>query len=474
MNQHPVWPLVEELQPRFHALSDAVWAVPETCYAETKSAALHVGELEHQGFRVERNVAGIPTAMMGEWGTGGPVVAFLGEYDALAALSQEADVAEPRPLEEGANGHGCGHNLLGSAAMLAATAVRDWLRATGTEGRVRYYGCPAEEGGSAKAFMVKAGVFDDVDVAITWHPAAMANVMRSSSLAAARVDFTFTGRASHAAASPHLGRSALDAVELMNVGVNYLREHMSDQARIHYAYIDAGGISPNVVQATAKVRYVVREPRTREMMALIERVKKVAQGAALMTETEMQAHLVTVSSELVPNGPLIEAMQKNLDLLGPPPFSPEDHAYAARMQATMTAADVAASYGMAGLTRTEDKALADFNVPATAPVVDLSGSTDVGDVSWVVPTVQMWGANYAIGTPFHTWQMVAQGKSGPAIKGMTHAAQVMAATGVDVILDADLRARARADLAARIGPEGYVNPLPDDAVAPIAEMAGAV
>ena len=162
MNQHPVWPLVEELQPRFHALSDAVWAVPETCYAETKSAALHVGELEHQGFRVERNVAGIPTAMMGEWGTGGPVVAFLGEYDALAALSQEADVAEPRPLEEGANGHGCGHNLLGSAAMLAATAVRDWLRATGTEGRVRYYGCPAEEGGSAKAFMVKAGVFDDV------------------------------------------------------------------------------------------------------------------------------------------------------------------------------------------------------------------------------------------------------------------------------------------------------------------------
>jgi len=472
MNQHPVWPFVDAQQPRFHALSDAVWAVPETCYGEYKSAALHIEEMTHQGFRVTPNIADIPTAFVGEWGEGGPVIAFLGEYDALAALSQAADVAEIQPLEDGANGHGCGHNMLGSAAMLAATAVRDWLRETGTKGRVRYYGCPAEEGGSAKTFMAKAGVFDDVDVAITWHPAAIANVMRSSSLAAARVDFTFTGRASHAAASPHLGRSALDAVELMNVGVNYLREHMSDQARIHYAYLDAGGISPNVVQATSKVRYVIREPRTREMTALIERVKKVAEGAALMTETTVEARLVTVASELVPNGPLIDAMQKNLDRLGPPPFNADDISYGAKMQATLSEDDIAASYAMAGFSKTEDKVLADFLVPSSAAVVDLPGSTDVGDVSWVVPTVQMWGANYAIGTPFHTWQMVAQGKSGPAIKGMTHAAQIMAATGVDVILDAGLRAAAKADLAARVGPQGYVCPLPDGATPPIEEMAG--
>lgn len=473
MNQHPVWPHVERLLPRFHTLSDAVWAVPETCYAEHASVALHIAELEAQGFRVTKDVAGIPTAVSGEWGEGGPVIAFLGEYDALAALSQEADVAEPRPIEDGANGHGCGHNMLGSAAMLAATAVRDWLEETGTKARVRYVGCPAEEGGSAKTFMVKEGVFDDVDIAITWHPAAIANVMRSSSLAAARVDFTFTGRASHAAASPHLGRSALDAVELMNVGVNYLREHMSDQARIHYAYLDAGGISPNVVQGRAQVRYVVREPRTRAMMALIERVQKVAEGAALMTETQMEAKLVTVASELIPNGPLCEVMQKNLESLGPPPFTDMDHAYAARMQATLGDEDIAATYQMAGMVESERKALADFLVPTSAPVVDLPGSTDVGDVSWVVPTVQMWGANYAIGTPFHSWQMVAQGKGGPAIKGMAHAAQVMAATGVDVILDADLRDRAKADLAARVGPEGYVCPLPEDAEPPIAEMAGA-
>ena len=432
----------------------------------------HIDELQHQGFRITRNVADIPTAVTGDWGDEGPVIAFLGEYDALAALSQAADVAEPSPIESGANGHGCGHNMLGAAAMLAATAVRDWLEETGTKARVRYVGCPAEEGGSAKTFMVKEGVFDDVDVAITWHPGAFANVMRSSSLAAARIDFTFSGRASHAAASPHLGRSALDAVELMNVGVNYLREHMSDQARIHYAYLDAGGISPNVVQAAAKVRYVVREPRTRAMLALIERVKQVAEGAALMTGTQMESRLVTVASELVPNRPLCDAMQRNLDRLGAPPFDESDKVYAARMQATLGEEDIAASYGMAGLREAERKPLADFVVSDTTPAVDLPGSTDVGDVSWVVPTIQMWGANYAIGTPFHSWQMVAQGKSSPAIKGMAHAAQVMAATAVDVILDPDLCARAKADLAASIGPEGYVCPLPDNAEPPIEEMAG--
>lgn len=472
MNQHPVWSHVDRNLPRLHALSDAVWAVPETCYMEHASVALHLEELCHQGFRVTENLAGIPTAVSGEWGDEGPVIAFLGEFDALAGLSQQAGVDHPSPVEEGANGHGCGHNMLGAASMLAAVALRDWLKETGTKARVRYVGCPAEEGGSAKAFMVKAGVFDDVDIAISWHPAQFASVIRSSSLAAARVDFEFTGKASHAAASPHLGRSALDAVELMNVGVNYLREHMSDQARIHYAYLDAGGISPNVVQATAKVRYVVREPRTREMMTLIERVNKVAEGAALMTETTMSSQLVTVSSELVPNGPLCEAMQRNLDQLGPPPFDAEDRAFAARIQATLSDADIAAGYGMAGLRETDRKPLADFVVSAQTPVVDLPGSTDVGDVSWVVPTIQLWGANYAIGTPFHSWQMVAQGKSGAAIKGMSHAAQVMAATGVDVVLNADLRARAWEDLRKRVGPEGYVSPLPDGATAPIEEMAG--
>ena len=471
MNEHPIWPHVDAAEPRMRALSDAVWAVPETCYGEHRSAALHRAELEHQGFRVSTGVAGIPTAVMGEAGAGGPVIAFLGEYDALAGLSQVADLAEEKPVEQGANGHGCGHNMLGAAAMLAAVALRDWLKATGTPGTVRYYGCPAEEGGSAKTFMVKADAFKDVDIALTWHASSIANVMRGSSLAACRVDYTFSGKASHAAASPHLGRSALDAVELMSVGVNYLREHMSDAARVHYAYIDAGGISPNVVQARAKVRYVIREPRVAEMMKLVERVGDVARGAALMTGTLLEARLVTAASEILPNTPLCDAMQRHLDHIGPPPFTEADRAYAARFQETLSEDDIASSYAMAGFAEGARRPLADFLPPPEARVIDLPGSTDVGDVSWVVPTVQIWGANYAIGTPFHSWQMVAQGKGGPALKGMLHAAKVMAATAVDAVTDADLRARAWADLRARGGAEAYVSPLPENAEPPIADMA---
>lgn len=471
MNTHPVWPFVEASQARFRALSDRVWATPETCYGETASAAAHLEELRHQGFEVTEALAGIPTAMMGEAGTGGPVIAFLGEYDALAGLSQVADLAEEKPLEPGANGHGCGHNMLGSAALLAAVAVKDWLAETGTPGRVRYYGCPAEEGGAAKAFMVRDGAFDDVDIAITWHPGSIPSVVRGSSLANARIDFTFQGRASHAAGSPHLGRSALDAVELMNVGVNYLREHMPDSARIHYAYIDAGGISPNVVQGRAQVRYVVRSATAPEMLVLLERVRKVAQGAALMTETTLSDQVLAAVSNLIENAPLCAAMQRSLDALGPPAFTDTDRAYAARFQATFGAEDIADAYHHAGLAPRSDEVLPDYVVPGDVRGAGVGGSTDVADVSWVVPTVQMWGANYAIGTPFHSWQMVAQGKGAPALRGMVHAAMVMAATGADVVRDPDLIARAKADLRQQTGPDGYHSPLPDGAEPPIAAMA---
>ncbi|MEO0990154.1 MAG: M20 family metallopeptidase [Pseudomonadota bacterium] len=471
MNAHPLWPYVDAKAAEARVLSDAVWATPETCYAERASSSAHAAHLAREGFRVTKGAAEIPTAVIGEAGQGGPVIAFLGEFDALAGLNQEADVAERRPLTPGANGHGCGHNMLGAASLLAATALKDWLAETGTPGTVRYYGCPAEEGGAGKTFMVREGLFDDVDVAISWHPHAIPAVMRGSSLANTRIDFTFTGRASHAAASPELGRSALDGVELMSVGVNYLREHMADTARIHYAIIDGGGISPNVVQARAKVRYVVRSETVPEMLTLIERVRNVAKGAALMSETEVADEVLAAVSNLLPNGPLIGAMQKNLDRLGPPPFDDLDRGYAARFQSTFNAQERAASFNMVGVPPRTDLALTDFVVPEDAPPASLSGSTDVADVSWVVPTVQMWGGNYAIGTPFHSWQMVAQGKSGPALKGMVHAAQVMAATGADALLDPDLIARAKADLAVQVGPEGYTCPLAADAVPPVKQMA---
>ena len=325
MNKHEVWEYVEKLEPRFNALADQVWSTPETCYAEKKSMEAHSTELENNGFTVKRNVADIPTAIIGESGSNGPIIAFLGEYDALAGLSQEPDIFEKKPILKGGNGHGCGHNLLGSASMQAAVALRNWIVASGIDGVIRYYGCPAEEGGAAKAFMVREKAFDDVDIAISWHPGSLTGVIRGSSLANCRVDFTYEGRASHAAGSPHLGRSALDAVELMNVGVNYIREHMPEKARIHYAIIDGGGISPNVVQSKAKVRYVVRDESTSKMLNLLERVKKIAKGAAMMTETKMTARVLAGVSNLIYNPTLGDVMQRNLELLGPPTFSKEEY-----------------------------------------------------------------------------------------------------------------------------------------------------
>ncbi|MFL2823603.1 MAG: amidohydrolase [Paracoccaceae bacterium] len=471
MNKHIIWEYVEKLEPRFHALADQVWSTPETCYGEHLSMEAHYSELIHHGFKVKQGIAGIPTALIAEAGTKGPVIAFLGEYDALAGLSQHSDIFEEKPVKKNGNGHGCGHNLLGSAAMQAATSLKNWMTETGTEGIIRYYGCPAEEGGAAKTFMVREKAFEDVDVAITWHPGSLTGVVRGSSLANCRVDFMFEGRASHAAGAPHLGRSALDAIELMNVGVNYMREHMPDKARIHYAIIDGGGISPNVVQSKGRVRYVVRDENTPKMLKLLERVKKIARGAAMMTETKVKIKMLAGVSNLIYNKTLGEVMQRNLDLLGPPVFTNKERQYAKKMQSTMSYNDIETAYLQAGISEVKDQVLAESIVPPNAKEIGMSGSTDVADVSWVVPTVQLWGANYTIGTPFHSWQMTAQGKSSIAIKGMTHAATAMAATGVDVLLDKKLREEAWLDLQKLLDQNAYVSPLLDNAKPPIKDMA---
>src|SRR6516162_7883999 len=466
-NSEAIWQLVDARRHAYEALSDRVWETPEIAYAEYRSAAEHRAMLVAEGFRITDNLAGIPTAVMGEAGEGGPVIAILGEYDALPGLSQEAGVAEHRPLPGDGAGHGCGHNLLGSASLLAAAALKDWLARNKVEGRVRYYGCPAEEGGAAKAFMVRSGAFDDVDIAITWHPSAFCEVADALSLANTRIDFSFTGRASHAAAAPHLGRSALDAVELMNVGVNYMREHMPSDARIHYALLDAGGIAPNVVQARAKVRYLIRARELPELTRLIERVRKIADGAALMTETRVESQVVSAVSNLLANTPLEKAMHDNLQRLGPPPFDEADRAEAAKFQSTLTDEDVASAFRRVGLPMRQGVPLCDQIVPLDAKSAPMVGSTDVGDVSWVVPTVQARGATYAIGTPGHSWQLTAQGKLPAAHKGLAHVAKVMAGTAIEVLQDEVLLARAKADHQARVSRNPYVCPLPDDLEPPV-------
>lgn len=466
-NAEAVWSFVDRHAESHTALSDTIWELAELAYGEFRSSAAQSQVLEEHGFAVTTGVGGLPTAVMGEAGSGGPVIAFLGEFDALPGLSQQAGIASPQPLPGNGNGHGCGHNLLGSAALLAATALKDWLAATGTPGRVRYYGCPAEEGGAGKVFMTRAGAFAGVDAAITWHPATTTRVDPAESLANTRIAFHFTGRAAHAAVAPHLGRSALDAVELMNVGANYMREHMPADARLHYALLDSGGTAPNVVQASARVIYAIRAADLGSLTDLTRRVIDIARGAALMTETSMSHRVVAAYSNMLPNPPLREAMHANMVRLGPVPFDAADRAFAADIQATLTPEHIAGDFRQIGRAVVPGLALFDDVVGLTEPIARRMSSTDVADVSWAVPTVEGRVATHAIGTPPHTWQITAQGKAPAAHKGLIHAAKVMASTGVDLLTDAPLLQRVREDHARRLGETPYRCPIPDDVQPPV-------
>ena len=466
-NEEHIWKLVDAKREEFIELSDRVFGTPETLYNEFCSVKEHIASLEIEGFKITKDVCGMPTAVIGEAGDEGPVIAILGEFDALPGLSQEPGVAKHSPILDGGNGHGCGHNLLGSAALLAATAVKDWLAETGIKARVRYYGCPAEEGGAAKTYMARDGLFDDVSAAISWHPSTFNAVQHGNSLANSRVDFTFSGKAAHAAAAPHLGRSALDACELMNVGVNYMREHMPDAARIHYAYLDVGGAAPNVVQATATVRQLIRASDNDTLRELIARVHDISKGAALMTGTTVKTKVYSGVSNLVGNLPLEQAMQTEFDKLGPVPFEKEDEVFAEEIRKTLTTEDIDASFQRAGRKTPPDLPLCDFVAPLDRPSDGGDGSTDVGDVSWVTPTVQARVATCAVGTPFHTWQTVAQGKAPAAHKGMVHAAKVMAATATHLINSPETLRAARDVHDSRQQTTPYVCPIPQNVKPPV-------
>ncbi|MBG6159846.1 aminobenzoyl-glutamate utilization protein B [Labrenzia sp. EL_208] len=470
-NTDRVWDFVDARRDDYIGLSDRVFDQPEIAYTEFRSVAEHRKMLEQEGFRITEGVAGIPTAIVGEAGDEGPVIAILGEFDALPELGQVAGVAEQQPVEQGGPGHGCGHNLLGSAALMAASSVKDYLAERGIKGRVRYYGCPAEEGGAAKTFMVREGLFDDVDAAISWHPATFTAVNEARSLANTRIDFTFHGRAAHAAGAPELGRSALDAIELMNVGINYMREHMPDDARIHYAYLDAGGIAPNVVQSRATVRQLVRAGNLKELHGLIDRVRKVAEGAALMTETTVESRVVSGVSNLIGNRPLEETMQRNMERLGAPEFDDMDRAFAEKIRATLSEDNITVSFRRVGMEVDPELALCNFVVPLERQSEGGEGSTDVGDVSWAVPTVQARVATCAVGTPFHTWQLTAQGKAPAAHKGMTHAAKIIAGTAVDLFEDSEVLQRAIETHRSKLEKEPYDCPISKNVSPPLKAMS---
>ncbi|GLX69712.1 M20 family metallopeptidase [Paenibacillus glycanilyticus] len=468
---------IEGKRDLFIQVSDQIWGYAETRFEEVRSAELLCRALEQEGFHVERRVAELDTGFIGSYGSGSPVIAILGEFDALASLSQEAGKASFAPVMPGANGHGCGHNLLGAGSLAAAVAVKDYFVKQGITGTIRYYGCPAEESGSGKAYMARAGLFEDVDAAFCWHPATTNVVMHMSSLANLHVHFKFAGKSAHAAAAPHLGRSALDAVELMNVGVNYLREHMISEARIHYAVTNTGGFAPNVVQAEAEVNYLIRAPKAFQVHPLFERVLDVARGAALMTGTKMSYHYEGGASNLIPNATLEGKMHEFLQELDLPLYTDEEISFAKAILDTIPADDrqaAAAQVGKDAAAMLMEMPLAGFVAPLMDRMIVMPGSTDVGDVSWNVPTAQCGTATWAFATQAHSWQAVAQGKSGYAHKGMLLAGKAMACTAIAAVLDPSLIAKAKVELLERLGGETYVAPFPAEVKPPASQSQPSV
>lgn len=457
---------VERNKASFTGLSDAVWGFAETGFEEKRSAEALAAALEAEGFSVRRGIAGMETAFEAAYGSGGTVVALLGEYDALPALSQVAALPMKKEREPGGNGHGCGHNLLGVGALAAAVAAKDFLRESGVPGTLRYYGCPGEEFGCGKTFLARAGVFDDVDLALCWHPGDINAVWQARTLANISVYFRFEGKASHAAAAPHLGRSALDAVELMNVGANYLREHVVPEVRFHYAITNPGGRAPNVVQASAESYYYCRAPRIAQALEIYERLCDVARGAALMTGTRLEIALSQGLSDYVPNLVLGELLQKCMETAGGPAFDDADRHLASAFRATLTEAELAAIRGQIRMTQGEEVLKAIGQDPLDAVVAPLfrgdlclPGSTDVGDVSQVVPTGQLVYAAAALGTQAHSWQNTAQAGSSIGHKGMLAAGRALALAAAEAFLDPGIARRAKAEHSAKVG-KPYACPIP--------------
>ncbi len=444
-------------QERLIGISDQIWDYAETRFQEQRSAELLCLALEEEGFHVERGVGGLDTAFIGSYGSGHPVIAILGEYDALSGLSQVAGTGVQQPIVEGGNGHGCGHNLLGTASLGAALVLKDQMEKHGLQGTIRYYGCPAEEGGSGKTFMARAGLFDDVDSAITWHPFDYHSVMSVHTLANYQYYYRFKGRSAHAAAAPHLGRSALDAVELMNIGVNYLREHIVQEARIHYALTDSGGRSPNVVQSYAETLYLIRAPHIRDAAEIAERVHDIARGAALMTGTEVEIVFDKACSEIVPSRTLEQVMDAQFQRFPVPAHTAAELELAQAVRSSLTEEEKRASLQLSASQR--ELALASEVLPYQHGKM-LYGSTDVADVSWITPTVQCTTACFVNGTSAHSWQWVSVGKTSIAHKGMLYAAQIMAATAWEMFTRPEVLRAARDELDERLYGQPYVCPIP--------------
>lgn len=461
---------IEEKKQLVAGVADQIWEYAELSLQEVQSAALYVRVLRQDGFAVEEGICGIPTAFSASFGTGRPVIGILAEYDALSGLSQQGGCPVRRELTPGGTGHGCGHHLLGAGALAAALGVKHYLQQTGHPGTVVLYGCPGEEGGAAKAFMAREKLWYGLDAALTWHPDDCNEVATGSSNACIQVQYTFHGVAAHAAGDPEKGRSALDAVSLMNLGVQFLREHMEPQARIHYAVTDTGGCSPNVVQARASVLYMVRSDRVKKALELQARVDKIAEGAALMTETSCRRKFIDGLAETIPNHALEALLYRNFSEVGVPVYTGEEQAFAAALAATYEAEGYLpgvgrqdAGYAAAVKAMKPAGAMNDVLLPLYQGEAFSPGSTDVGDVSWQCPTAQLHVAAWPNGCPGHSWQNVSCGKTSIGHKAALCAGKVLCAAAVDLLEQPELLQAAHREHEERTA-DGYTCPIPPDAV----------
>jgi aminobenzoyl-glutamate utilization protein B len=459
---------VEANSAKIIEVSDKIWDYAELGFIENESAKLLSGELERHGFKVERGVAGIPTAFVGSWGSGGPVIGVMGEYDALMGVSQKK-VPTRNPIVEGGNGHGCGHNVHGVSGLAGAIAARYAMEKNKIKGTIRFFGTPAEESGSGKVWMVRAGVFDGVEAVLSHHPGSMNYAGLGSSLANNSVKFHFYGKTSHAAGSPEQGRSALDAVELMNVGVNYLREHVVQDARMHYV-IEAGGGQPNVVPDYARSWYLIRAPERDQVDSIYARILKIAEGATLMTETTLKIEFLKAVYNKIPSKALSEVVTANMRLIGTSKYTPEEKRFAEELSKNVPAdqkRDSLRKSKRPGWEKLEG-VIMDDSIPDAWDEGEVGhGSTDVSDVSWKAPTMEFGTATWPLGTPGHSWMNVAASGTGIGHKSLIFASKVIATSALDLMTKPELLAKAKEEQKRRTMGKTYKSPLPADAKPPL-------
>ena len=450
-------------QDRFYDLAGKIWARPEVAFNETFASQQISDQLEHAGFSITKNIGQMPTAFIAQWGEGNPIIGILGEYDALPGLSQKVS-AEKAPMEESAPGHGCGHNLLGVASLGAALAVKQAMEANHIKGTIRYYGCPAEETLAGKVYMAKEGVFDDLDAAITWHPGFLNTVSNASFAALNSFKVNFHGISAHAGAAPQAGRSALKGVELMEIGVNYLREHIDPKIRIH-SVITNGGDAPNVVPAYAQIWYYVRAPKRQQVEKIYAWMQDIAKGAALMTQTTHDIEFLTGCYDTLPNLIIGQVLHEKLLQVGPPEWSAEEREFAERLQTNFSEEAIQMSLKFMGTTREEVGAPFCSIIKAPSKRIrSIGGSSDVGDVSYITPTAQFSTCCQVLGASAHSWQVVATSGSTIGFKGMIMAAKVMALAVLDLQSKPELIEKAREEFEKTIQGNTYVSPLPEGAV----------